>query len=87
MISDIEMPGGDGYELMKRLRTHTDERVKRTRAIALTAFHGNSRADTFSAVEDCPFEVASHDLKNGPVRQAIYAIRRAPGFRLALRAI
>lgn len=38
MISDIEMPGGDGYELMKRLRTHTDERVKRIRAIALTAY-------------------------------------------------
>jgi PAS domain S-box-containing protein len=38
LISDIEMPGGDGYELMKRLRTHTDERVKRIRAIALTAY-------------------------------------------------
>ena len=38
LISDIEMPGGDGYELMKRLRTHTDEPVKRIRAIALTAY-------------------------------------------------
>jgi PAS domain S-box-containing protein len=38
LICDIEMPGGDGYELMKRLRTHTDERVRRIRAIALTAY-------------------------------------------------
>jgi CheY-like chemotaxis protein/anti-sigma regulatory factor (Ser/Thr protein kinase) len=38
LISDIGMPGGDGYELMKQLRTHTDERVKRIRAIALTAY-------------------------------------------------
>ena len=38
LISDIEMPGADGYELTKRLRTHKDERVKRTRAIALTVY-------------------------------------------------
>jgi CheY-like chemotaxis protein/anti-sigma regulatory factor (Ser/Thr protein kinase) len=38
LISDIAMPDGDGYELMKRIRTHTDERVKRIRAIALTAY-------------------------------------------------
>jgi CheY-like chemotaxis protein len=38
LISDIAMPEGDGYELLKRLRTHTDERVKRIRAIALTAY-------------------------------------------------
>ena len=38
LISDIDMPGCNGYELMKRLRTHTDERVKRIRAIAVTAY-------------------------------------------------
>jgi CheY-like chemotaxis protein len=38
LISDIGMPGGDGYELMRRVRAHADERVSRIRAIALTAY-------------------------------------------------
>jgi CheY-like chemotaxis protein len=38
LISDIGMPGGDGYELMRRVRAHGDGRVSRIRAIALTAY-------------------------------------------------
>ncbi len=38
LISDIGMPGGDGYELIRRVRAHADERVRRIRAIALTAY-------------------------------------------------
>jgi len=38
LISDIGMPGGDGYELIRRLRAHVDERVNRIRAVALTAY-------------------------------------------------
>ncbi len=38
LISDIGMPGVDGYELIRRLRAHTDERVSRIRAVALTAY-------------------------------------------------
>jgi CheY-like chemotaxis protein len=38
LISDIGMPGGDGYELMQRVRAHADERVSRIQAIALTAY-------------------------------------------------
>jgi CheY-like chemotaxis protein len=38
LISDIGMPGGDGYELMQRIRAHVDGRVRRIRAIALTAY-------------------------------------------------
>jgi CheY-like chemotaxis protein len=38
LISDIGMPGGDGYELMHRVRAHGDGRVRRIRAIALTAY-------------------------------------------------
>jgi CheY-like chemotaxis protein len=32
------MPGVDGYELIRRLRAHPDERVSRVRAVALTAY-------------------------------------------------
>jgi PAS domain S-box-containing protein len=38
LISDIGMPGGDGYELMRQVRAHGDGRVSRIRAIALTAY-------------------------------------------------
>jgi len=38
LISDIRMPGVDGYELIQRVRAHADERVSRIRAIALTAY-------------------------------------------------
>jgi len=38
LISDIGMPEGDGYELMQRIRSHSDEHVSRIRAIALTAY-------------------------------------------------
>jgi signal transduction histidine kinase/ActR/RegA family two-component response regulator len=38
LISDIGMPGADGYELIQRVRTHEDRRVNRIRAIALTAY-------------------------------------------------
>jgi signal transduction histidine kinase/ActR/RegA family two-component response regulator len=38
LISDIGMPDVDGYELVRRVREHPDRRVRRTRAIALTAY-------------------------------------------------
>jgi PAS domain S-box-containing protein len=38
LISDIGMPGGDGYELIRRVRAHPDERVSRIPAVALTAY-------------------------------------------------
>ena len=38
LISDIGMPGADGYELIRRVRSHTDERVSGIRAVALTAY-------------------------------------------------
>jgi PAS domain S-box-containing protein len=38
LISDIGMPGADGYELIRRVRAHADERVRRIRAVALTAY-------------------------------------------------
>ncbi len=38
LISDIGMPGADGYELIRRIRSHTDERVSGIRAVALTAY-------------------------------------------------
>jgi signal transduction histidine kinase/ActR/RegA family two-component response regulator len=38
LISDIGMPGADGYELIRRVRSHADESVSGIRAIALTAY-------------------------------------------------
>jgi CheY-like chemotaxis protein/two-component sensor histidine kinase len=38
MVSDIGMPGEDGYSLIRSLRASTDKRIAATPAIALTAF-------------------------------------------------
>ena len=38
LISDIGMPGADGYELIRRVRAHPDDRVSRLRGVALTAY-------------------------------------------------
>ncbi|MFL6209471.1 MAG: PAS domain S-box protein [Pyrinomonadaceae bacterium] len=38
LISDIGMPGEDGYELIRRVRTLPDESISRVPAIALTAY-------------------------------------------------
>ncbi len=38
LISDVGMPGADGYELIRRVREHPDGRVSRLRAVALTAY-------------------------------------------------
>jgi PAS domain S-box-containing protein len=38
LISDIGMPGADGYELIRRVRAYADVRVSRIGAVALTAY-------------------------------------------------
>ncbi len=38
MVSDIGMPGQDGYDLIRQLRTRPPERGGRTQSIALTAY-------------------------------------------------
>ena len=38
LVSDIEMPGQDGYTLIRKVRALTPERGGKTRAVALTAF-------------------------------------------------
>ncbi len=38
MICDIGMPGTDGYELIRRVRTYPDKRVSYIKAVALTAY-------------------------------------------------
>jgi PAS domain S-box-containing protein len=38
LISDIGLPSGDGYELIRCVRAHPDQRVNRIPAIALTAY-------------------------------------------------
>lgn len=38
LVSDIEMPGEDGYSLIRKIRALADDRDARTPAIALTAY-------------------------------------------------
>jgi CheY-like chemotaxis protein len=38
LISDIGMPGADGYELIQRVSARPDLRVSRLRGVALTAY-------------------------------------------------
>jgi CheY-like chemotaxis protein len=38
LLSDLAMPLRDGYELIQRVRSAEDERVRRTPAIAVSAF-------------------------------------------------
>jgi CheY-like chemotaxis protein len=38
IVSDIEMPGATGYELIRRVRLADDPRIRRTPAVALTAY-------------------------------------------------
>jgi CheY-like chemotaxis protein len=37
IVSDIAMPGQDGYELIRRLRAHEDPDIASTPAVAVTA--------------------------------------------------
>jgi PAS domain S-box-containing protein len=38
LLSDIGMPGEDGYSLIRRVRTHANPKVREIRAVALTAY-------------------------------------------------
>jgi CheY-like chemotaxis protein len=38
LLSDIAMPGMDGYELIRRLRASSDDRLRRMPSVALTAY-------------------------------------------------
>ena len=38
LVSDISMPGEDGYELIRRIRAQSDADLARVPAIALTAY-------------------------------------------------
>jgi CheY-like chemotaxis protein len=38
LLSDIAMPGDDGYELIRKIRTRTTEEGGRMLAVALTAY-------------------------------------------------
>ena len=53
LISDIGMPGEDGYSLMKRIRATADPRARSVPAIALTAY---ARAEDRAAALNCGFQ-------------------------------
>jgi signal transduction histidine kinase/ActR/RegA family two-component response regulator len=64
LISDIGMPGTDGFELIRRVRSHADPKVAGVAAVALTAFtraEDESRAlrDGFQAFMRKPVEAPS----------------------------
>ena len=63
LVSDVAMPDGDGYTLLRRIRALTPERGGRTPAAALTAYAGReeaarARAAGFEARVVKPFEPA-----------------------------
>ncbi len=82
LISDIAMPGEDGYSLLRRLRALDDERLRALPAVALTAFvraedQAQALAAGFQTHLSKPFEpavllrtVASLAAKSGPVGTA-----------------
>jgi CheY-like chemotaxis protein len=50
VLSDIAMPGGDGYWLVREIRQLADALVRGVPVVAVTAFgHEHSRARTLSA--------------------------------------
>lgn len=72
LLSDIRMPGGDGYELIRRVRALPPERGGKTPAIAVSASVGDEEiskilAAGFQRFVRKPFEVAE-------VRDAIEAV-------------
>jgi CheY-like chemotaxis protein len=54
VLLDLGMPEIDGFELMKRIRSSTDDAVRRVPAAALTAF---ARAEDRTKALQCGFEM------------------------------
>ena len=52
LISDIAMPNEDGYSLVRKIRTHKDEQVRKMPAVALT---GLSDQESLSQAFDAGF--------------------------------
>ena len=64
LVSDIAMPGEDGYSLLRRLRATDNERLRNLPAVALTAFvrsedHAQALAAGFQIHLPKPFEPAA----------------------------
>lgn len=54
IISDIGMPQMDGYELLRRIRQHTNDMIRAAPAIAITAF---TRPDDRARALDAGFQI------------------------------
>jgi CheY-like chemotaxis protein len=77
LLSDIRMPGGDGYDLIRRVRALPAERGGRTPAIAVSASVGDEEipkifAAGFQKFVRKPFEVSE-------LRDAIAAVTGRQG--------
>jgi signal transduction histidine kinase/ActR/RegA family two-component response regulator len=65
LISDIGMPGMDGYEMIRRIRKHESDEVRSVWAIAMTAFsraEDRARALTAGFQEHLPKPVDASEL-------------------------
>ncbi|AKF10101.1 ATP-binding protein [Sandaracinus amylolyticus] len=76
LVSDIGMPGTDGYELIRTLRERDDDRARRVPALALTAFA--SEGDRRRALE-AGFQL--HLSKPVEPAELVAAIARLRGAR------
>ncbi|HEY9010140.1 MAG TPA: MHYT domain-containing protein [Devosia sp.] len=84
LVSDIGMPGVDGFELIRRVRGNADERLANLKAVALTAFaraddEAKALASGFNAFFRKPVEVA--DLVSHLARIQVPANHRTAGQR------
>jgi signal transduction histidine kinase/CheY-like chemotaxis protein len=74
LVSDIAMPDVDGYELVRRLRRHTDARLARIPAIALSAF---TRSEDIARAREAGFDAhVAKPLDTAVLLKALGALNR-----------
>ncbi|RPJ84036.1 MAG: response regulator, partial [Acidobacteria bacterium] len=74
VVADIAMPEADGYELLRRIRSHPSDRVRTVRAVAVTAY---ARPEDRERAKAAGFQV--HLAKPIDVNALLDAVRYLAG--------